>query len=103
MLALLADLERKGGLKVAIDSILLVVFPGSVGEVPDKMSRWDNKWKLPLLFVQHFPPKDCSVSYEQQVLGSICTKDQNPNIARLKYLSIGDSSPLLRANVGKKY
>ena len=34
-----ADLERKGGLKVAIDSILLVVFPGSVGEVPDKMSR----------------------------------------------------------------
>ena len=39
MLALLADLERKGGLKVAIDSILLVVFPGSVGEVPDKMSR----------------------------------------------------------------
>ena len=53
MLTLLANLERKGGLKVAIDSILLVVFPGSVGEVPDKMSRWDNKWKLILIFRQN--------------------------------------------------
>ena len=39
MVVLVENLESECRLKVAIDSILLVIFPGTVSEVPTKV-RW---------------------------------------------------------------
>ena len=89
------DLESEGWLKMAIDSILLVVLPGTVGEVPTKITGEVPTKDYPS-FCAHFPPfttmdlvnSRCSVIFVQ--------KSETQKMRDCKYPELVNNSLLMR-------